>query len=227
MLRKKKTRNKSLKPGNTHSDVEPGSGGVVLDITEQLRNERRDLEKERNFISAILETTGALVVVFDPQGRFIRINEAFETITGFSILDIVGKYFWDELLDSEDKGPMEQVFQKIINGEFPLEYRSHVLTKEGKTRTVIWSLTALKQDEQLEYIIGSGIDITELQKALADIRILSGLMPICSHCKKVRDDTGYWNQIEEYIARYSDAAFSHSLCPDCAREYYPKFYKDK
>jgi response regulator RpfG family c-di-GMP phosphodiesterase len=64
--------------------------------------------------------------------------------------------------------------------------------------------------------------IVELKKALAEIKTLSGLLPICSHCKQVRDDKGYWSQIESYISAHSDALFSHSICPECAKKYYPE-----
>lgn len=60
-----------------------------------------------------------------------------------------------------------------------------------------------------------------VDEAVARVKVLSGLLPICSGCKKVRDDQGYWNQIERYIMRYSDVSFSHSLCPDCLKRYYP------
>ncbi len=58
--------------------------------------------------------------------------------------------------------------------------------------------------------------IHELQEALNKVKTLSGLLPICASCKKIRDDNGYWNQIEVYIRDHSEAEFSHSLCPDCA-----------
>jgi len=63
--------------------------------------------------------------------------------------------------------------------------------------------------------------IEQLQNALSQVKKLSGLLPICSHCKKIRDDQGYWNQIEQYIDERSEAQFSHGLCPDCMRELYP------
>ncbi len=62
-----------------------------------------------------------------------------------------------------------------------------------------------------------------LQKALANVKTLSGLLPICAHCKKVRDDKGYWNQIEVYVRQHSEAQFSHSICPQCMQELYPEF----
>ncbi len=63
--------------------------------------------------------------------------------------------------------------------------------------------------------------IIDLQKALSQVKQLSGLLPICSYCKKIRDDKGYWKQIESYIRDHSDAEFSHSICRDCAKEHYP------
>ena len=65
--------------------------------------------------------------------------------------------------------------------------------------------------------------IVELKKALAEIKNLSGLLPICSHSKQVRDDKGYWSKIESYISAHSDAQFSHGICPECAKKYYPEF----
>ena len=63
--------------------------------------------------------------------------------------------------------------------------------------------------------------IHHLQEALAEVKLLSGFLPICTSCKKIRDDKGYWNQIESYISTHSDVKFSHSLCPECAKKLYP------
>jgi len=67
--------------------------------------------------------------------------------------------------------------------------------------------------------------IKELQQALASIKTLSGLIPICASCKKIRDDQGYWNQLEAYISEHSGAEFSHGICPECAIKIYPNFKK--
>jgi len=60
-----------------------------------------------------------------------------------------------------------------------------------------------------------------LNDAAKEVKKLSGFLPICASCKKIRDDKGYWNQIETYIKEHSEAQFSHSLCPDCAEKLYP------
>lgn len=63
--------------------------------------------------------------------------------------------------------------------------------------------------------------IAELQKALSEVRTLRGFLPICSHCKSIRDDQGYWNRLEAYLSDHSDAELTHSICPDCAKKHYP------
>ncbi len=76
-----------------------------------------------------------------------------------------------------------------------------------------------KAEEQREKLVH------ELQEALAKVKQLSGLLPICASCKKIKDDKGYWNQIEAYISEKSEAEFTHGLCPDCAKKYYEDIHR--
>jgi len=78
-----------------------------------------------------------------------------------------------------------------------------------------------------EYLTEREELIRNLQEALGKVKQLSGFLPICASCKKIRDDQGYWNQIEAYICEHSEAEFSHGICPDCARRIYGKFYKEE
>jgi CheY-like chemotaxis protein len=66
--------------------------------------------------------------------------------------------------------------------------------------------------------------LAELQIALAEVKTLSGLIPMCANCKKIRDDRGYWNQVESYIAARTDASFTHGICPECAKILYPDLH---
>lgn len=65
--------------------------------------------------------------------------------------------------------------------------------------------------------------ITKLEKAIAEVKVLKGFIPICASCKKIRDDAGYWQQVEIYIRDRSEIEFSHAICPDCAKKLYPEF----
>ncbi len=69
--------------------------------------------------------------------------------------------------------------------------------------------------------------ISELQDALAQVKTLRGLLPICAWCKKIRDDQGYWTRIESYIKAHTDADFSHGICPACAAEKFPEYFKNE
>ena len=97
-------------------------------------------------------------------------------------------------------------------------------SKEGSIvgyQGIIRDITKLKRaQEERERII------SELQEALAKVKTLSGLLPICAHCKRVRDDQGYWNQIEAYIRDHSEAEFSHCICPECMKKHFPEFCED-
>jgi hypothetical protein len=68
--------------------------------------------------------------------------------------------------------------------------------------------------------------IMELQSAIDNVKTLSGFLPICALCKKIRDDQGYWNQVESYLSEHTDIDFTHSICPECAKKLYPEYYRD-
>ena len=65
--------------------------------------------------------------------------------------------------------------------------------------------------------------IQNLQRAIAEVKTLKGIIPICASCKNIRDDKGYWNQVEEYVQNHTDAEFSHGICPDCMEKLYPEY----
>lgn len=68
--------------------------------------------------------------------------------------------------------------------------------------------------------------LADLEKALSEVKKLSGFLPICASCKKIRDDEGFWNEVERYISDHSEAQFSHSICPDCVRALYPQLSEE-
>jgi hypothetical protein len=69
--------------------------------------------------------------------------------------------------------------------------------------------------------------IADLKTALSEVKTLSGLLPICCSCKKIRDDSGYWRQIEMYVKERSNAEFTHGICPDCAKKLYPDYFDEE
>jgi len=205
------------------------------ECSEKLREANRQLVIERDFISAVLETTPALMVVLDPEGRILRWNRACEEFTGMSHLQAIGTPLWE----------IFPVPMPILRDGLPtllagaqLEYEGEWTDAGGTLRCLHWKSDAHRSgDGAVAYIICSGIDITlrrraeqererligELQEAIARIKTLDGLIPICSGCKKIRDDSGYWQEVEAYIEARSEAEFSHGLCPECIRRLYPDY----
>ena len=139
--------------------------GVSEDFTEH-RQADAALESERNFVSTVLDTAGALVVVLDPQGRIVRFNRACEITTGYTFDEVRGKPFWDLFLIPEEVERVQALFEELRAGYFPNEGENYWVTKEGDRRLISWSNTALLDSEgSVEYIIGTGIDMTERKHA--------------------------------------------------------------
>ncbi|MBD2744618.1 PAS domain S-box protein [Coleofasciculus sp. FACHB-1120] len=135
------------------------------EMTAQLRGLIKDLRKERNFVSAILDTAGALVVVLDSQGRIIRFNRACEETTQYSFEEVKDKYFWDLFLIPEEVEPGKNLFKSLQSGELPSTYENYWVTKNGSRRPIAWSNTVLVDtDNSVNYIISIGIDITERKR---------------------------------------------------------------
>ncbi len=139
--------------------------GWLYDISERKQAEEA-LARERNFVSAILDTAGALVVVLDTQGRIVRFNRACEMVTGYAFDEVKGRRFWDIFLIPEEVGRIKGVFDELKAGTFPNQAENFWMTKDGGRRLIAWSNSALIDDSgSVEYIIGTGIDITEQRKA--------------------------------------------------------------
>ena len=95
-----------------------------------------------------------------------------------------------------------------------------VLDIKGNTYSETYKKLLLQFKELIEAHLQLLFTTASLQDALIQVRTLQGMLPICAHCKKIRDDQGYWQQLEAYISQHSTAQFSHGICPDCLREHY-------
>ena len=102
----------------------------------------------------------------------------------------------------------------------PLDMASLFSSVEKCAENIILEKKIQQQNKEKDELIA------KLQDALDNVKNLSGLLPICSSCKKIRDDKGYWQQIESYIREHSEAQFSHGICPDCLKKLYPNLIQD-
>lgn len=118
--------------------------------------------------SAIMATIGALVVVLDRQGRIVLFNPACEHATGYSADEVIGRRIWDLFLVPDEVEPVKAVFRDLRSGRFPNSFQNYWLAKDGSRRLIAWSNTALAaEDGSVQYVVGTGIDITERREAEA------------------------------------------------------------
>jgi PAS domain S-box-containing protein len=140
------------KEGNVVAALE-----LVVPITERKKVEET-LQREQDFISAVLSTAGALVIVLDSDGRIVRFNRACEQLTSYLFEEVQGKHFWDLFLIPEEVEPVKTVFAELRSGNFPNEYENYWVTKNGSRHLIMWSNTVLLDREgSIEYVIGTGL----------------------------------------------------------------------
>ena len=151
--------------------------GVAFDITD-LKQTEEELQDERNVVSAILDTVGALVVVLDGEGRIVRLNRACEQMTGHSFDQVRDKCLWDLFVVPEEKEQFKIFFREFCNNPSRIEYESCWVARDGSRRTIAWSAAVLPAAKQAPmYIIASGIDVTDQKRAQAKFRGLLEAAP--------------------------------------------------
>jgi len=129
------------------------------------------LTVERNFVSAVLDTVGALVAVFDPAGRIVRFNRACETTSGYDFATQVGRYAWDKLIPRGDIPEAIETFERLRAGGFPAAFENRWQNRDGSLRRIAWSATALVDTQgQVTFIIATGIDVTTQRAAESTLR---------------------------------------------------------
>ncbi|MEL0589119.1 MAG: PAS domain S-box protein [Planktothrix rubescens PR222] len=131
-------------------------------MTTQIDELFAAIEKERSFISAILDIAGALVILMDGKGRIVRFNRAFEQTTQYSFDEIRNRYVWDIFLSPEEASKVKSNFAFLLIDQFPIYYESRWNTKNGEQRIISWSDTVLLNEaKEIDYIVSVGVDVTE------------------------------------------------------------------
>jgi len=201
-------------------------------ITRRKRVEQALRESEAKS-QVILQTMPSGLFTVDLDRRITSWNEEAVKITGLQAGEVVEKDCL-EVLDCDECKKECALFDDNIDK--PIHGKECVIHVDGRYITLLKNIEILREPEGM--VVGgleSFIDITgqkqaakereklikKLQDALGEVKTLSGLLPICASCKRIRDDNGYWKQIETYIKEHSEADFSHSLCPECVKKLYP------
>ncbi len=223
----------------SHSPIRNKDGSIskiaiFRDITELVRSEEKLKESEEKFKSLTEQSLTGVYLLQD--GDFKYVNPKFADIFGYTVDECLEKMFLPRLVYPEDLPNVKTQIKKRETGEVKtVHYTFRGLKKSGEMIYVeIFGSTVMVAGKLSA--VGTILDISDrklaeqereklifdLKKALEDVKQLSGLIPICASCKKIRDDEGYWNQIEDYISKKADVKFSHGICSECSEKLYGK-----
>jgi sigma-B regulation protein RsbU (phosphoserine phosphatase) len=196
----------------------------VRDITD-----RKKYERAVAFLGAIVESSEEAIIGTDLKANILSWNQGATLMYGFTAEEAKGRSI-GFLIPSSSPGEPLNSYLQILEGKTVDRQEGMRLCKDGATIPVSFTRSPVK-DSQGRIIGISAIerDISaqrleegewlhlnqELSRSLANVKTLRGLLPICASCKKIRDDQGYWNQLESYIAEHTLAEFTHGICPEC------------
>ncbi len=207
--------------------------GIEMEEKE-IRHELEKLRDSEKHYRLLLDESGDPTFSFYADGTYRYVNRAFAKGVGKPRDEIIGRKIWD-LFEKDEADKRFAIVKKVFAGGKTEEIEVRVPLPSGDTYYLTTAKPIVNALGKVETVICTSKNITKrklaedalreehnkLLTALKEIKILSGLLPICAACKKIRDDKGYWNQIESYINEHSEAEFSHGICPDCAKNLYP------
>jgi PAS domain S-box-containing protein len=168
-----------------------------------------------------------MLCVLGFDGHFKRLNPAWERTLGFTIAELTSRPFL-EFVHPDDRDRTRNQNRDVRGGGRALGFENRYLCKDGSYRWLRWNARP-DHTQQLIYSVARDITtakqaeaereqlLAELQSALAEIKVLQDILPICSYCKKIRDDKDYWMTVETYISSHTNSRFSHGVCPECMR----------
>jgi len=196
----------------------------IKEAFKKLSNlEKEIIENEEKF-RLLAEFSYDWIYWQDVEGNFIYISPSFEKITEYQTEELYNnKNLIKEIIHPDDWENWQNHSHAMLeNGDVePMEFK--IIKKYG---AICWihhvCKTVCSENSENLGVRGSNRDITHQILLREEIKILRGFIPICASCKKIRDDEGFWKDIEVYIEDHSEVEFSHSLCPECAKKLYPK-----
>lgn len=203
-------------------------------LFRNLKQSEEALRHQRDFAEGLIETAPVVIMVLDREGRILRFNPAMEQLSGYSPEQVRNRDYFELFLPEGGRLEARAAFHGALSGGGERAGTANMLTRAGEERQIEWYYRPMSNGNSGS-ILAVGQDVTErnraaaererliadLRLALSEVKVLSGMLPICASCKKIRDDKGYWEQIEVYIREHSDAEFTHGICPDCLARLYP------
>jgi PAS domain S-box-containing protein len=212
---------------------------AIEDITDRRRAEE-ELKASETRYRRLFETAQDGILILDVDtGQINDVNPFLIDTLGYTHREFLEKKLW-EIGAFEDDQACKTAFEELKRSGYIRYDDLPLKTKDGREISVefVSSIYLVNHSQVIQCNIRDITDrkkadeererlILELRDALNKVRTLHGMLPICASCKKIRNDKGYWEQIESYLEDHSEAEFTHGICPDCARALYPKLHKNR
>ena len=197
-----------------------------------------ELQESEAKYRALFDNAADVIAIVDTEGNLLELNDVFGVKSGYDREKIIGKNFIKSgILTASSTAKAALLFEEILAGKQSSTLEIESIRKDGRIVPYELKAALIKKNDKIVAVQAILRNISErkqmyaklvqekekLKEALEKVKTLSGLIPICSNCKKIRDDQGYWNQVEKYVTEHSEAQFSHGICPECAKKLYPDF----
>ena len=201
------------------------------------RQERAAALRKLSYLASIVDSTSEAIIGHDMEGTIATWNSGAQQLFGYSAEEALGKSIF-MIFPPETRPDIAQVMGKLRRGEEVAPTEVAALRRDESRVEIALTISPIKSaDGALIGVSSLAYNITErkqleeerkrmideLNETLSRVKTLSGLLPICASCKKVRDDHGYWQKLETFVHEHSEAEFSHSICPDCMEALYPQY----
>jgi PAS domain S-box-containing protein len=213
---------------------------IQRELREAEARRERALSREKlSYLAAIVDSAEDAITGQTMEGTITAWNAGAERLYGYSAKEAVGQSAWI-IVPEARRQEAADLLSKLQQGQAVEQLETKRVGKDGIPLDVCLTISAIRNGQGA--IIGASsiaYDVTErkkmeaerthliahLNETLSKVKILSGLLPICASCKKIRDDRGYWQKLETFVREHSGAEFSHSICPECMRRLYPQYIR--
>jgi PAS domain S-box-containing protein len=194
-------------------------------LEEELANCKRELKAAKEMEHRFFAESIDLLCFLDFNGYFKRLNPAWEKTLGYTREELMSRPFI-EFVHPDDRARTLSQNAAVRTGGRALSFENRYMCKDGSFRWFRWNASP-DAPERVIYSVARDVTeskradeereqlVTQLQTALSEVKTLREILPICSYCRKIRDDENYWHTVEAYVGKHTSSRFSHSICPDC------------
>jgi PAS domain S-box-containing protein len=201
--------------------------GYDVDLIPATENKADAAKALQQLEDSFFETSIDMLCALDFNMHFRRLSPAWERTLGFTREELLSRPFI-EFVHPDDRERTLNQNAKVRSGGRALSFENRYMCKDGSYRWLRWN-AAPHSTEKIIYSVARDITdskqseeerenlVRELQAALAEVKTLREILPICSYCRKIRDDGNYWLNVEDYISHHTTSLFSHGICPSCMK----------